>query len=179
MSAITANAGGIFKTAALTTLVTCLMFAFGYAMIPLYYKFCAVFGIDVASTDNLVAAIPPVREMRVEFDANSHNDVVSMVPVLRTVQIDTGTAYSVTYEIRNLTNEPQTGIAYPSYAPQRAGAWFTKLQCFCFNELELAPGETLRAPVVFLLEQSLPAEIHTVALSYTFHAKGAKSHGSH
>lgn len=171
MTAAAPSLPSAWRTALLTTAIATMMFAFGYAMIPLYYRFCAFIGIDTATSSTLatIRTPPPVRELRVEFDANSHNNLVAMQPAQRLAQMNTGTAYSITYEIRNLTNEPLRGTAVPSYAPARAAAWFNKLQCFCFDELELAPGEILRAPVVFVLERELPPDIVAVALSYTFH----------
>lgn len=165
-----------WRTALVATGLACLMFAFGYAMIPLYYRVCAALGITTALDTTLAATAtpPPVRELRLEFDANSHNDLIAMRPVQRIARMSTGTAYTLTYEITNLTATPLAGTAIPSYLPARAAAWFTKLQCFCFNELHLAPHETLRAPVVFLLERDLPSDIETVALSYTFHPSGGE-----
>ncbi len=162
-----------WRTATAVFAVSVAMFAFGYAMVPLYYTLCKALGIDTAQPWVLAQTAPaPPRPLRVEFDANSHNTLVSMVPAKRVTGLTTGTAYSLTYEIANLTDEPVRGLAVPSFSPAHAARWFTKLQCFCFAELVLEPRETLRAPVVFLVEQDMPDEIATLSLSYTFFPQG-------
>ncbi|MBF2735930.1 MAG: cytochrome c oxidase assembly protein [Betaproteobacteria bacterium AqS2] len=162
------------------------MFMFGYALVPLYYRLCAALGIEVASPQVLeelrTVAAAPSRPLRVEFDANSHNDVVAMRPAARTVELGTGTAHKIVYEISNLTDAPVTGRAYPSYSPARAGKWVNKVYCFCFDELRLAAGETIEAPVVFVIDRELPEDIGAVALSYSFYpeeAAPAEGHGGH
>ena len=154
------------------------MFGFGYAMVPLYYKFCAWAGIATARD-----FVRPVewsaesagRQLRAEFDANSHSDRLAMIPAQTIAQLRTGVAYSITYELRNLTDEPLRGRAVPSYSPARAGKWVAKLQCFCFEEVRLEAGEVMRAPVVLTFSRDLPEDIGVVALSYSFFASEAKA----
>lgn len=157
------------------------MFMFGYALVPLYYRFCAALGIDVASPAVLAelrtAAAAPSRPLRVEFDANSHNEIVAMRPAERMIELGTGTAYKAVYRISNLTDAPVVGRAYPSYSPARAAQWVNKVYCFCFDELRLGPGETVEAPVVFVIDRALPAEIPAVALSYSFYPDAAAGGG--
>jgi cytochrome c oxidase assembly protein subunit 11 len=74
----------------------------------------------------------------------------------------------VDYELVNLTDRPLTGRAVPSYGPARAGAYFQKIDCFCFREQRLAPGERLTLPVLFVLDRKLPPDLTVVTLSYTF-----------
>jgi len=74
----------------------------------------------------------------------------------------------VTFEIVNTTDRPLTGQAVPSYGPQQAGQYFKKLECFCFTKQTLQPGESRRMPVVFVIDNALPADIATITLSYTF-----------
>ena len=158
------------------------MFLFGYALVPLYYRFCEAMGIETASPTVLAelrtVASAPARELRVEFDANSHNDIVAMRPAERAIALATGSAYKITYRITNLTEEPVTGRAVPAYSPQRAAQWVNKVYCFCFEELRLEPGATMEAPVVFVIDRELPQEIPAVALSYTFYPD-APRHASH
>jgi cytochrome c oxidase assembly protein subunit 11 len=61
-----------------------------------------------------------------------------------------------------------TGQAVPSYGPQHAGEYFQKIECFCFTHQTLAPGETRRMPVVFVVDPKLPKDVSTIAVSYTF-----------
>ena len=90
-----------------------------------------------------------------------------------------GALTHVTYEISNRSDTPVTGQAVPSYGPQLAAAYFRKLECFCFTKLELKPGETRQIPVVFVIDPSLPDDVNTVTLSYSFfEVEGARRAGA-
>ncbi|MDM5146937.1 cytochrome c oxidase assembly protein [Candidatus Persebacteraceae bacterium Df01] len=156
--------------AAKLTLMAVMMFGFGYAMVPLYYKICQVTGIknllNPADTDDI--AVDPNRRLRVELDTNARG-LVSMSPSVRLMDsVESGQTYSVIYTLKNLSNRRLVGQAIPSYAPARAGAWFKKIQCFCFDQLTMEPDEVREAPVVFIIDAAMPEDINTVALSYTF-----------
>ena len=84
------------------------------------------------------------------------------------MRIHPGALTQVTYEVRNRSDRPVTGQAIPSFGPQLAGRYFKKLDCFCFTQQTLAPGEVRRMPVVFVIEPGLPQDVNTVTLSYTF-----------
>ena len=72
------------------------------------------------------------------------------------------------YEVKNTLNEPVTGQAVPSYGPRLAAQYFRKLECFCFTQQTLAPGEVRQMPVVFVVDPALPKDVNTITLSYTF-----------
>ena len=147
-----------------------LMFGFGYGMVPLYEKICAATGINnLLNPSSVDDATPAVgRSVRVEFDTNSRTQV-SMIPNLRLLKaITPGESYSVIYTIKNLSGRRLVGQAVPSYGPPRAGKWFKKIQCFCFDKLTLEKDETRQSPVVFVIDGKLPEDIHSIALSYTF-----------
>jgi cytochrome c oxidase assembly protein subunit 11 len=72
------------------------------------------------------------------------------------------------YEFRNKQDRTMAAQAIPSYAPMQASAHFNKLECFCFNEYTLQPGETKQWPVVFVIDPKLPKDVKTITLSYTF-----------
>ena len=78
------------------------------------------------------------------------------------------------YEFRNVQGRTMVAQAIPSYAPMQAGAHFNKLECFCFNEYRLAPGESRNWPVVFVVDPRLPRDVTTITLSYTFFEVGGK-----
>jgi cytochrome c oxidase assembly protein subunit 11 len=78
------------------------------------------------------------------------------------------------YEFRNVQNRTMAAQAIPSYAPQQAMPYFNKLECFCFSEYTLAPGESKRWPVVFVIDPKLPKDVRTITLSYTFFEVGGK-----
>ncbi len=152
------------------TLFAVAMFAFGYALVPLYYKICEVTGINnllnPQSAEGL--SIDKNRIVRLEFDVNSRG-LVSMEPNIRLLsEAHPGKTYSVIYTLKNLSGRPLLAQAVPSYGPRRAGRWFRKIQCFCFTQLTMAVDEVRQAPVVFVVESELPTDINVIALSYTF-----------
>ena len=77
-------------------------------------------------------------------------------------------AAEIAHEIRNPLDRPVTGQAVPSYSPELAAQYFKKLECFCFRQQTLGPGEVRRMPVVFVVDPALPAEVREITLSYTF-----------
>jgi len=88
------------------------------------------------------------------------------------VDIHPGQLTTVMYEFTNTQNRTMSAQAIPSYAPKQATAHFNKLQCFCFNQYTLKPGETKRWPVVFVVDPKLPKDVKTITLSYTFFEVG-------
>ena len=148
-----------------------LMFGFGYAMVPMYQKFCEVTGIN-----NLLNPDDPARNTQVdtsrtitvEFDANLHGLPWSFKPGQTSVSVHPGELVHVLYRVSNTRNHPVTGQAIPSYGPQLAAAHFKKLECFCFARQTLGPGESRDMPVVFVIDPALPKGVNTITLSYTF-----------
>jgi len=163
--------------------VVALMFGFGFALVPIYRAVCEALGINVLSLAELRgrdAANPAVngqvdttRTVTVEFDANSRGPW-DFKPERASLDVHPGQLATVVYEIRNRQTRPMTAQAFPSYAPMTAAAHFNKLECFCFSEHQLAPNETKRFPVTFVLDSKLPKDVRTVTLSYTFFEVGGK-----
>lgn len=146
------------------------MFGFGFALVPLYKKICEVTGINnVIAADALPAnsQVNAARSVTVEFDANSRLPW-TFRPLQTSLTVHPGELAQVEYEITNETGRPVKGQAVPSYAPQVAGRYFKKLECFCFTQQVLQPGETRRLPVVFVVGNELPESLNTITLSYTF-----------
>jgi cytochrome c oxidase assembly protein subunit 11 len=79
------------------------------------------------------------------------------------------------YEFRNRQPRAMTAQAIPSYAPKQATAYFNKVECFCFNEYTLAPGESRQWPVAFVIDPKLPKDVTTITLSYTFFEVSGKN----
>ncbi len=166
--------------------VVALMFAFGYAMVPMYRAICAALGVnvlarterDVPGTANAAVAkntqVDLSRTITVEFDANARGPW-AFKPEQRTVQVHPGELTTVMYEFRNVQNRVVTAQAIPSYAPKQATSHFNKVQCFCFSEWTLKPGESKRWPVVFVVDGKLPKDVKTITLSYTFFEVGSKT----
>ena len=165
--------------------ITLLMFGFGYALVPLYKAVCTALGINVLTLSEKVVSgrssssagtnsqVDKSRTITVEFDANSRG-IWKFKPAVSSVQVHPGELTTVMYEFTNTQNRTVAAQAIPSYAPMQAMAHFNKLQCFCFNEYTMKPGETKQWPVVFVIEPKLPKDVTTITLSYTFFEVGGK-----
>ena len=166
--------------------VAVLMFGFGYALVPLYKSICEALGINVLSlaerqvsgigkpVDAGNSQIDRTRTITVEFDANARGPF-DFKPAQRSLEVHPGELTSVMYEFRNTQNRTLAAQAIPSYAPKQASAHFNKLECFCFNEYTLAPGQSKQWPVVFVIDPRLPKDVKTITLSYTFFEVNGKS----
>ena len=170
--------------------VTCGMFAFGYALIPIYKHICELTGINILSlserqvpgggTAGRDVRVPPnsqidmTRTITVEFDANAHGPW-DFKPALSSLKVHPGQLATVMYEFQNMQNRRMAAQAIPSYAPRQAAAHFNKLECFCFNEYTLDPGEKKQWPVSFVIDPRLSKDVTTITLSYTFFEVGGKT----
>ena len=151
--------------------VAVAMFGFGYAMAPFYRAICDALGLNSVVKADTVAntQVDTGRLLTVEFDANLRSNLPwTFAPLEKSVRVHPGALTQVMFEVRNDSNRPVTGQAIPSFGPQLAGRYFKKLECFCFTQQTLAPGEVKRMPVVFVIERELPQDVNTVTLSYTF-----------
>lgn len=163
--------------------VAALMFGFGYALVPIYRAVCNALGINVLSVferGGPVARQVPAntqvdrsRTVTIEFDANSRGPW-DFKPALHSMQVHPGEVATVMYEFRNRQNRTMAAQAIASFAPMNSAAHFNKLECFCFNEYTLAPGESRHWPVVFYVDSKLPKDVTTITLSYTFFEVGGK-----
>ncbi len=169
--------------------ITVSMFAFGYALIPLYKHICEITGINILSLverqvpGNGVAGsdaravnsqVDMTRSITVEFDANARGPW-DFKPETRSVVVHPGELTTVMYEFQNVQNKRMAAQAIPSYAPHQAAAYFNKLECFCFNQYTLEPGEKKRWPVAFVIDPKLSKDVTTITLSYTFFEVGGKT----
>ena len=161
-------------------LIAVLMFGFGYALVPLYRAICDALGINVLSVSEVQTsafgsqrgAVPNTqvdrsRTITVEFDANARGPW-HFKPAIGSLQVHPGELATVMYEFRNVQDRTMAAQAIPSYAPRQASPHFNKLECFCFNEYTLAPGESRQWPVAFVIDPRLPKDVTTITLSYTF-----------
>ena len=163
--------------------VAALMFGFGYALVPMYRAICTALGINVLTvaelrgTENAPRAVNSQvdrsRTITVEFDANARGPW-EFKPAQRSVEVHPGELTTVMYEFRNVQNRTMAAQAIPSYAPRQAMPYFDKLQCFCFSEHVLAPGQSKQWPVAFVIDPKLPRDVKTITLSYTFFEVGGK-----
>jgi cytochrome c oxidase assembly protein subunit 11 len=161
------------------------MFAFGYALVPIYKAICEMTGINVlALGDRQIPGATPTmsantqvdtsRSITVEFDANARGPWM-FKPAVRSLQVHPGELATVMYEFQNVQSRTMSAQAIPSYAPVQAGAHFNKLECFCFSQYTLAPGEKKQWPVAFVIDPKLSKDVSTITLSYTFFEVGGKT----
>ncbi len=151
--------------------VAVAMFGFGFALVPFYQKICEVTGINsVLKPDEVTnTQLDAARFVTIEFDSNLRSNLPwTFRPLQASVRIHPGELATVMYEIRNNSDRAVAGQAIPSYGPQLAARYFKKLECFCFTQQTLQPGEARQLPVVFVIEKGLPDDVNTITLSYTF-----------
>ena len=170
------------NVAVLLFVVAAGMVGAAYAAVPIYQLFCQLTGYGgttrVAS-DNPKGLI--AREMTTRFDSNVDSGLAWQVTAAHPVKAQIGQVETAVYTARNLTNKTITGTAVFNVTPERAGIYFNKIECFCFTEQTLKPGETVQMPVTFFVDPDIDADaelktIHEITLSYTFYA--SKNKGS-
>jgi cytochrome c oxidase assembly protein subunit 11 len=170
--------------------VTAGMFCFGYALIPIYKHICEMTGINIlslserqvpgggtAGRDVKIPANSQVdlsRTITVEFDANARGPW-KFKPMQASLQVHPGQLATVMYEFQNVQDRRMAAQAIPSYAPSQAAAHFNKLECFCFQQYTLEPGEKKQWPVAFVIDPRLSRDVTTITLSYTFFEVGGKT----
>src|SRR5690606_5033429 len=150
--------------------VALAMFGFGFALVPFYEQICVALGINrIQRADEVVnTQVDASRTISIEFDSNTHDLPWRFRPLVNHIEVHPGELTTVEYEVVNVRDVPITGQAVPSYGPQYAGEFFKKIECFCFNQQTLGPGETRRMPVTFVVDPRLPKSVTSIALSYTF-----------
>jgi cytochrome c oxidase assembly protein subunit 11 len=163
------------------------MFAFGYALVPLYEHICEALGINILAVGEKQVPggsraagntqVDTSRTITVEFDANARGPW-QFKPEKASIQVHPGQLATVMYEFQNVQDRKMAAQAIPSYAPRQATAHFNKLECFCFNQYTLEPGEKKQWPVAFVIDPRLPKDVTTITLSYTFFEVGAKVPGA-
>ena len=170
--------------------VACGMFAFGYALVPLYRAICEMTGVNILALSELDVPggasggknvrlpdntqVDTSRTITVEFDANVRG-LWDFKPAQRSLQVHPGELNTVMYEFQNVQNRRMAAQAIPSYAPQQAAPYFNKLECFCFNEYTLDAGEKKQWPVAFVIDPKISKDVKTITLSYTFFEVGGKT----
>ncbi len=152
------------------------MGAMAYAAVPLYEMFCKATGYG-GTTQRVEQASDVILDqtIKVRFDANTGPGLPwTFEPVQREVELKIGETVQILYKARNNSSKATTGQATFNVTPEQTGAYFNKVQCFCFTETTLQPGEELEMPVVFFVDPEIVKAvetkgIHTITLSYTFY----------
>ncbi|MGV8853763.1 MAG: cytochrome c oxidase assembly protein [Devosia sp.] len=152
------------------------MVGVAYAAVPLYQAFCQATGFG--GTTQRSAGNPKgmiARQMKVRFDSNVSNELSWKVQPAAPVTDKIGAVDTVNFVATNYSDKAVTGQAIFNVSPDRAGVYFNKIECFCFTEQTLQPGETVEMPIVFFIDPELDDNqeldtIQEITLSYTFYA---------
>jgi cytochrome c oxidase assembly protein subunit 11 len=158
--------------------VVALMVGLSYAAVPLYDWFCRVTGF--AGTTQVASGPPGTvldRKITVRFDANVSGGLPwSFAPERTSIEVKLGEVVTMDYYIVNRATRETTGIASYNVTPLNLGAHFRKINCFCFTDQTLKPGEKRAVTVVFYVDPELATDpdgrdVNTITLSYSFYAK--------
>ncbi len=164
------------KTAAKMVGVVLVMGSLAWASVPFYDWFCRVTGFGgVTQTANTGSDVVLDQTIKVQFDASLERGMVwEFKPLQREMELKIGETGLAFYEAYNPTDRPVAGTASYNVAPFSAGYYFSKIDCFCFTEQVLQPGERVTMPVSFYVDPEIVDDreakfVHTITLSYTFH----------
>ena len=167
---------GNSKVAAILVGVVVTMGALAWAAVPFYSWFCRVTGYAGTTNTSVQASDKVLDEyVTVWFDANTAPDMPwQFKPKQRSIKLKIGESGMAFYEAYNPTDETVAGTASYNVAPDLAGYYFTKIQCFCFTEQVLQPGERVEMPVIFYVDPEIVSDrdagqIRDITLSYTFY----------
>jgi len=178
MTAALARKNG--RVAGMAVLLVLAMVGLAFASVPLYRIFCQVTGLGGTTMrvdEATAASIRPVpgRSVSVRFDANTSRDLLwNFGPTENARTVPIGARNMTVYRARNLATRPLTGTATFNVTPVQAGRYFQKVQCFCFTEQTLQPGQEVQMPVIFqvdpaILDDPSLRNITEITLSYTFY----------
>lgn len=169
------------RTGALAFAGALAMLGLGYASVPLYRLFCQVTGfggttmIASESKARAAAAAATGQKISIRFDATTAMGMPwTFHPSQATDTVTIGERDIATYVARNDSNQPVTGVATFNVTPEQAGKYFNKIQCFCFTEQTLQPGQEVTMPVLYFVDPAMLDDpnmkgVEQITLSYTFH----------
>jgi cytochrome c oxidase assembly protein subunit 11 len=163
--------------AAICGFVVVLMVGASYAAVPFYNWFCRATGFNGTTqvAEAAPTAAPLERKIAVRFDSNVAGGLPwKFEPEQTEIQVKIGEVVTIYYTVTNQSARTTTGQAAYNVAPLTVGAYFQKINCFCFTEQTMAPGETRQMPVVFYVDPALVKDsdndgLNTITLSYTFY----------
>lgn len=149
------------------------MFAFGFALVPLYDVFCEWTGLNGKTGGRYEygvesAEVDTSRVVSVQFMASNNASMNwEFRPLQRQVQVHPGELTEVTFYARNPSANAMVGQAVPSVTPFKGADFLHKTECFCFTQQKLEAGEEIAMPLLFFIDKALPAEVSKLTLSYT------------
>ena len=163
------------RTAIFAVLGICFMTGLAFASVPLYRIFCQATGLNGTTQRGLTAPGGVHRTIRIDFDANTSPRLPwRFTPEQGSETVDVGARDMAFFTATNRAAVPVTGTATYNVTPYQAGKYFTKIECFCFTQQTLKPGETARMPVIFFVDPKIltdpdTKDVETITLSYTFY----------
>ncbi len=170
------NLSGPQKTVAQTVGLVLVMGGLAWASVPFYDWFCRVTGFGGTTGVSEVASDEILDQtIKIRFDASLDRAMPwEFKPVVRQMELRIGETGLAFYEAYNPTDRPIAGSASYNVAPYEAGGFFSKIDCFCFEEQVLAPGERVQMPVTFYVDPEIVTDrdakyVHSITLSYTFY----------
>ena len=158
-----------------------LMFGFGFALVPLYNVFCEATGIKgktgrITESAARHVSVDRQRLVTVEFLGSVNSGLPwQFAPRTARLSVHPGEIHEVRYYAHNTSERNTVGVAVPNIVPAAVSAHFKKVECFCFRQQVLAPGEEREMPVRFIVDPALPPEVTELSLSYTFFDSGNSS----
>ena len=183
MTGLVARRAGQRRTALIAAAIAVAMLGLGFAAVPLYRMFCQVTGFggvpQRATEAQYEASAESVkgqgRQLSIRFDSNTANGLAwDFYPEKRRVTVGVGGKSMAIFIAKNNSDKPVTGRAVFNVTPAQAGPYFTKIQCFCFTEQTLQPGQQVRMPVLFYVDKEFlndpdDKDVEEITLSYTFY----------
>jgi cytochrome c oxidase assembly protein subunit 11 len=165
------------RVAVILIVVILGMVGLSFASVPLYRLFCQVTGFGGTTQVSSNSYDMPIldREVKVSFDASTADGLAwQFEPMQRRVSVKLGEEMLIYYTARNLSDKPITGTAIFNVTPYKTGPYFSKIECFCFTEQTLAPGEEVEMPVTFFVDPAMDEDkilddVKEITLSYTFY----------
>ena len=149
------------------------MFAFGFALVPIYNRLCSTLGINGKTNAQAIAydasaATIAKREVMVQFVATNNGSIPwKFYPKIRSIKVHPGELAKLSFYAENTTGHTMTVQAIPSVTPGIAAKYLKKTECFCFTQQTLNGHEAMDMPLLFHLDTDLPSNITTITLAYT------------
>ena len=152
------------------SLMVVVMFAFGFALVPIYDVMCRAFGINGKTAGQYEGeqTVDPSRQVRVQFlTTNNLNMVWEFYPKNDQLVTNPGAVNEMIFVAFNPSDQPMKAQAVPSISPAEAAQYFHKTECFCFTQQTQQPGERIEMPVRFIVDRNMPKEVKHLTLAYT------------
>ncbi len=161
------------KTIRQLLMITVGMFVFGFALVPLYDIMCEVTGFNgktAGKYEGPAIEVDADREVTIQFLASNNAEMPwEFRPKVRKMKVTPGKMQKMEFYARNVTGQTMVGQAVPSVSPFNAAEYLHKTECFCFEQQQLAQGEGLDMPLLFIIDSNLPEDVKTLTLSYTLY----------